>query len=831
MGVLDNFIERRGYQKSEAPVVKSAADLATGDSWAEIFGGGGSQAFSTFNSQKEQLNAYVDWVYAAVRYIAESCSTIDLRIFVNHTAQNKATLGQKLIYQPEKMKKLYKENHQVITKENGKLVTKKVPALEEIESHPLLDLLDCPNPYMTRIEFFEMTFLHLELAGEAFWAINRDKNGKGKPIELWPLMPNLVQVVADKEKFVIGYVYTVNGEKLPFAPEDIIHHKYSNPNDLRRGMSTVQAASRIIDTDTHMADYNRRIFYNGATVDAVLYTDNKLTDVNWRRLQSQWKDQYSGTQNAHRTAILENGLKYAPMALNNKDLDFLKGMEFNRDMILALFGVPKSLLGMDASMSRANAETAEYVFAKHKARPKMLRLTTRITEDLAIQFGDNIIVSFTDPVPDDKEFLLKEKQTSLGTNAALGWRTINEVREEDGDDSIEGGDELWISGTMLPISRAAEEPEDEPTDTTDVTDPNAPDDTSEPDDEDINEEEDDGEDNNNSSAGESGSTTSDTSSGDKSLTGKKKDSSPVVHAEESAVNKANERPHKTQQELKDNQEQFEIIRDGIVEVYESKFLKVSHVRFEQQRLEVRKTFTEYYNSQKSLKPRSKGLKDIITNLFDKHKSELLWGAALVPIYKSAVNQMGQAAMDNVLNETNTQGTPNQFSTANASIANYYENRSTLISKGIDDETQKLLATSLGAGISGNESLSELIDRVEGVYGAASGYRAERIARTESIASTTRATLEGWEQSGVVEGKMWKVGSFNPCKYCLDMDGKIIRLGENYFEKGSSLTVAGAGTMKLDYDDVPGPPVHVNCACTLMAVLAGTYDFDAGAWIE
>lgn len=540
MGIFDNLAKRNGYEK--AVPVEKAADFSTGGSWGEIFGGSSSGTdFSSFNSQKEQLGAYVDWVYAATRYIAETCATIDLRVFVNHTEQKKATLGQKLIYHPIALRKQLAKlgTKAVIEKDiNGKLVARQVAPLEEVESSPILDLLDCPNPFMTRIEFFEMTFLHLELAGEAFWAINR-KTKNGPPTELWPLMPNLVSVVADPEKFVIGYEYTVNGQQIPFAPNDVIHHKYSNPSDFRRGMSPVQAAARIIDTDTHMADHNRRIFYNGATVDAVLYTDNKLTDENWKRLNNQWADKYSGTYNAHRTAILENGLKYQPMALSNRDLNFLEGMNYNRDMILAIFGVPKSLLGMDESMSRANAEAAEYAFSKNKVRPKMLRLTARITEDLAIQFGENLLVSFTDPVPDDKEFLLKEKVASLGGTNDIGYRTPNEVRAEDGDDAIEGGDEIFINNRMIPMAQAAQEPIPEGTPAVAEEDPAASDDngaaqSGDAQDNDTGDDSsassDDGSagsssgssssttgDSGNSSAGSAGSTSSSTSTGDKSF--------------------------------------------------------------------------------------------------------------------------------------------------------------------------------------------------------------------------------------------------------------------------------------------------------------------------
>lgn len=901
MGIWDNLAKRRGYEKVNP--TEKAADMSTGGSWGDIFGGyaGGSPSFTSFNNQKEQLGAYVDWVYAATRYIAETCATIDLRVFKNHTAQTKATLGQKRIYQPllldKQLKKMGTKSY-MEKGADGKLVYRKdVAPLEELESHPVIDLLDAPNPYMTRTEFFEMTFLHLELAGEAFWAVNRNTKN-GPPTELWPLMPNLVSVVADKEKFILGYLYTVGGEQLPFAPEDIIHHKYSNPNDLRRGMSAVQAAARIIDTDSHMADHNRRIFYNGATVDAVLYTDQKLNDENWKRLESQWKDQYSGTSNAHKTAILENGLKYAPMALNNRDLDFLAGMNFNRDMILAIFGVPKSLLGMDESMSRANAEAAEYAFSKNKIRPKMLRLTSRITEDLATQFGKNedILVSFTDPVPDDKEFLLKEKGESLGGPNTIGWRTINDVRAEDGSDPIEGGDELWINDNMVPVGRAAKEPLPEDKPAVAEEDASAPDndedaeDTGDQDNEDGDDASDSEDTGSNSTAGDSGSTSSDSSTGDKSMkhaedeheiepgcecckgvgehktgfecyrcdaSGQEKDalgdipcdgredsdnvwvdedgnyrhaeergvdtpSPKVLHNTESKVESDIKSTAKTKAELAQLQKDYVDIRNRVSDKYETDFLKTSHTRFEQQKKEVLGNLKTRFKGVSPVKSAvTKAKKKKTDNLFNKVASKAAWTAALLPIYKGAVVTTGNAAF-NYVSDASTIGTSAQFSGADPDIQKFYDERSTLVSTGIDDTTDRMLKTSLIEGISNGESNAQLADRVETIYNAAAGFRAMRIARTESINATTFGTVEAWKQSGVVTGKQWQTNGPNPCPQCLDLDGNIYKLTENVFNKGDSFTVGegdSAQTMNLDYQDVIGPPLHPNCACALIPILA------------
>jgi len=759
------------------------------------------------------------------------------------------------------------------------------------------------------------------------------------------------------------------------------------------------------------------------------------------------------------------------MALSNRDLDFLQGMNFNRDMILAIFGVPKSLLGMDESMSRANAEAAEYAFSKNKVRAKMLRLTTRITEDLASQFSDNIIVSFTDPVPDDKEFLLKEKQASVGSTSQTPWRTINEIRAEDGDDPMEGGDELWIQGTLVPVAYAAQEPVPEEKPAVAEEDPKSPDNEEDVSDEEGSEDNDSGGgasestdtgnnsssssgSGNNSSAGSAGSTSSDTSTGDKTfkqvsandypnlyddlgidpsdlgcimmdceglpvmdvmkgseddldpedtvpdqthvtllygllengnkwkdkvdtlLKGWNMDSIQLDHVDSfdlgekyavvAHVTKTSElidgherltllphiqtyseyKPHVTlayvkhdkktvdkwvdelskeyngkviktvginygRPEEKDmeegddedggalvphakpkeddkglkvdeplyqisdngyhgasglevlqsvaqgevfesktngvihstdskveedtkstalSQEQrlklhktYEDIRNQVSDKYEDAFMKEAHLIFEEQKKEVLRnvesTFKNYRPSKKGI---TKSQKDKVNNLFDKAKSLTKWVKRLLPLYKGTVVTTGNAAFNYVAGAS-TQGTSGQFSGADPDIQKFYDERTTEVSKGIDETTERLLKTTLIEGISKGESVASLMDRVEGVYNAAAGYRALRIARTESIAASTFGTINAWQQSGVVIGKKWFTGAANPCPFCASLNGKIVALNTNYFNKGDTFTIGegeNAQSMSLNYDDVGGPPIHPNCRCTLLPILVG-----------
>ncbi|WOI85986.1 phage minor head protein [Rhodococcus qingshengii] len=195
--------------------------------------------------------------------------------------------------------------------------------------------------------------------------------------------------------------------------------------------------------------------------------------------------------------------------------------------------------------------------------------------------------------------------------------------------------------------------------------------------------------------------------------------------------------------------------------------------------------------------------------------------AITPILLGLVYDVGTVAYQEVAVDAGV------FTVFNDAVQSYLRQRSTKIAVDVNDETEKQLRATLAEGVSAGENSFELRARVEGVFGFAATTRADRIARTESTRATAFADIAAWGQSGVVEAKEWYTAKDERvCKWCGAMDGQIVGLQDNYFDKGDVQSVDGTdskGEPKVfaqhhDYDDVIGPPNHVNCRCTLLPVL-------------
>lgn len=741
-GAIQELSKSFGVTRLTPPNQAVAKEAGEGPGWN--LGGGlavALRSFNSYNSKSEQLNAYMDWVYGAVRAIAEDAASTDLQLYVNRGSTKNATLHSKMIYS-RKWAREYGRKQIDITYVNkmGRTVKATVAQLEEIENHKLLDLLHKPNPAQTKNEFLEFTFTNLELTGESFWL--KERNNLGVVIGLWPLNPSKMEHKV-KDGRLVGWVYHNNGKRIPIEPTEIVQHKYTDPTNMWRGMGVVKAAARAIDTDTQSADYNRRFFANNGRIDAALQTKDELSNESFERMKQEWNDIYGGVYNAHKIAILEGGLEYKPLAITQKEMDFLESRKFNRDQILALFRVSATILGISENVNRSNAEAGEAVFAKRVLLPKLERLTSNITENLAPDFDSKLIVSFANPVPEDKEFILKERESSINK-----YRTINEIRAELGDEPLAGGDELYVPINSVPLSFAAA------TDT-----------------------------------GSGG----DDSTVNNSLRGKKK-----VLKRKSLYNTDDER-------IKIG-EAIAARVDKAARSYEKKFVKATRGEFNRQKKEVLDNIERLYTP-KSFK--TKGIEDL---MFNRQTARDRLYAALIPPYKGQVQTAGDQASILIGLDGIDMEDPH--------VTNYFNSHVNKVSKVVNDETEKQLRATLAIGINEGESIEELAARVTNVYGAAAGFRAERIARTESIHAGGFASNEAWRQSGEVDAKEWYTTQDElVCDYCASMDGTKIGLGDTYFDKGDELEVSGANPLKLSYEDIEHPPLHSNCRCIELPILS------------
>ncbi|WP_370033639.1 phage portal protein [Qipengyuania mesophila] len=261
----------------------------------------------------------------------------------------------------------------------------------------------------------EVLAAQLALHGNAY--VQLVKDGSGMPVELFPLRPERVQVVAGEDGWPTGYRYILADRTLtiPLADEDgwpnIVHLRHFHPTDDHYGAGCLAAAAPAVAIHNAASEWNRALLANAARPSGALVYDGGdaggLSADQFERLKSELASAFQGHANAGRPLLLEGGLDWKAMSLSPADMDFatLKAAAA-RDIALA-FGVPPMLLGLPGDNTYANYREANRALWRLTLLPLAGKILDGLHEGLADWFAEGASVDL-DRVPalaEDRERL------------------------------------------------------------------------------------------------------------------------------------------------------------------------------------------------------------------------------------------------------------------------------------------------------------------------------------------------------------------------------------------------------------------------------------------
>lgn len=330
---------------------------------------------------------------------------------------------------------------------------------EKAIRHPLYLLLhDEPNPEMSSFVFRETLMTHLLLWGNAYAQIIR--NGKGEVVALYPLMPNRMTVDRDAAGQLFysyqksnGDAPTMDSGTVILKPSDVLHVPGLGFDGLV-GYSPIAMAKNAIGLAIATEEYGAKFFANGATPGGLLEYPGTVKDPD--RVRDSWNKGFSGSQNAGKVAILEEGMKYTPISIAPEQAQFLETRKFQINEIARIFRIPPHMIGDLEKSSFSNIEQQSLEFVKYTLDPWVVRWEQSLSRAL-----------FT---PEEKkqyffkfnvEGLLRgdyqSRMNGYATARQNGWMSANDIRELENLDRIpaeDGGDLYLINGNMLPLVHA-----------------------------------------------------------------------------------------------------------------------------------------------------------------------------------------------------------------------------------------------------------------------------------------------------------------------------------------------------------------------------------------
>ena len=319
---------------------------------------------------------------------------------------------------------------------------------ERARDHPIYHLLsEEPNPEMTSFVFRETLMGHLLLWGNSYSQIIRD--GRGDVVALYPLMPDKV-TVNRSEKGEIYYVYKKEGQDYILTKDEILHIPGLGFDGLI-GYSPIAMAKNAIGMAIATEEYGAKFFSNGANPGGVLEHPGIVKDP--QRIRESWNAVYQGTSNAHRVAVLEEGMKFQPIGIPPDQAQFLETRKYQTEEICRIFRIPPHLVGDLERATFSNIEHQSISFVVHTIRPWLVRIEQSINKSLFSESEkQEYFVSFVVEGLLRGDYESRMKGYSIGIQN--GFMSPNDIRSLENLNPIpdeEGGNTYMVNGNMLKL--------------------------------------------------------------------------------------------------------------------------------------------------------------------------------------------------------------------------------------------------------------------------------------------------------------------------------------------------------------------------------------------
>jgi HK97 family phage portal protein len=280
--------------------------------------------------------------------------------------------------------------------------------VEYLETHPALTRWNEPNEHYTGQEFVEATQQHIDLAGEGYWVMDLVSAGALSGVaEMWPVRPDRMAPVSSATDFLLGWLYrSPDGELIPLDKEQVIPLKSINPLDPYRGQGPVGTIMRDIRSAAASGDWTEMFFRNSAMPGGVLEVPTALGQTEFDRLADQWKQDHQGMSNAHRVAILENGIKWSDRSYSPKDMILTDVRKYSASQIREAYGFPEFASGILENANRASSKAAAEWYTSRMIVPRLDKIRDALNFRYLKRWGAtgaNVEFAYSDPTPPDVE--------------------------------------------------------------------------------------------------------------------------------------------------------------------------------------------------------------------------------------------------------------------------------------------------------------------------------------------------------------------------------------------------------------------------------------------
>ena len=219
------------------------------------------------------------------------------------------------------------------------------------------------------------------------------------------------------------------------------------------GYSPIALAKNAIGISIACEEYGASFFGNGASPSGVLEHPGVIK--NPERVRDAWQRAYGG-RNAHKVAVLEEGMKFTPIAIPNNEAQFLETRKFQIEEIARMYRVPLHMIGDLDHATFSNVEHLSLDFVKYSLDPWIVRWEQSLQKALLSDSEKGqYFVKF------NVDGLLRgdyaSRMQGYATARQNGWMSANDIRELEDMNMLseeEGGNLYLCNGSFTKLIEA-----------------------------------------------------------------------------------------------------------------------------------------------------------------------------------------------------------------------------------------------------------------------------------------------------------------------------------------------------------------------------------------
>jgi len=332
---------------------------------------------------------------------------------------------------------------------------------EPVESSDLENLLERPNPKMSRGRIIYRHVLHMlcggnGLFGKYFENPDPDARGRdrGKVLELWPESPVFVQPIPHPTEWILGYLYWDGANRRVWRADDLVHSMMEDPINSYWGVAPLKVLARVVDADNAMLDGQRALSRNlgvpaGMFIDKAPMGEDQLEA--WR---SEIFDAYVGPDKRGLPFVTAGEVTWQALGMKPTEMDWFNSRGVLRDEMAMVLHIDPAMFDR-AGKTYANSELAHRAMYHFAVMPlidiirEALNLSLISREEQRtryITYDTSGIIALRDDIGKKLTALKDAVSSGVPLNDAL---TLLDLPVSNQD----GGDVPFILATLVPLKR------------------------------------------------------------------------------------------------------------------------------------------------------------------------------------------------------------------------------------------------------------------------------------------------------------------------------------------------------------------------------------------